>query len=300
MLISDYNLNIPFCGQTFHKMQDVKANVLLPKKQSKFLYCDVIKSLKNQKTKLVKTSNYRFIIKSSLSSTLTKLKAQRLRLNQNLHFNATHRNKKYNIFDNLNPYCWNSYTQKSVPMLKLTLISFTIKDLADSIRILDNYFSNLSNFFIKSCYNNKSINFNLQANSYLATVRYRFAELFLLSEAQSKGVKKPSKGFKKPTGYAQQRVTHCTYIHKSDILQLAQQIARTSVLTSYQKIPQRTKLFTLTRSAFIFKKTREQFGLTKKSYFTSIIIKSKTQQQLLLQFITLLKLPIEIKIQSNY
>jgi ribosomal protein S10 len=293
MLISDYNLNIQFCGQTFHKMQDVKANVLLPKKQSKFLYCDVIKSLKNQKTKLVKTTNYRFIIKSSLSSTLTKLKAQRLRLNQNLHFNATHRNKKYNIFGNLNPYCWNSYTQKSVPMLKLTLISFTIKDLADSIRILDNYFSNLSNFFIKSCYNNQSINSNLQANSYLATVRCRFAELFLLSEAQSKGVKKP-------TGYAQQRATHCTYIHKSDILQLAQQIARTSVLTSYQKIPQRTKLFTLTRSAFIFKKTREQFGLTKKSYFTSIIIKSKTQQQLLLQFITLLKLPIEIKIQSNY
>jgi ribosomal protein S10 len=288
MLISDYNLNTQFCGQTFHKMQDVKANLLLPKKHSKFLYCDVVKSQKNQNTKLVKTSNSRFILKSSL--TLTKLKAQRLSLNQNLHVNK-HRNNKHNIFGNFNPYYWDSYAQKSASMLKLTLISFTIKDLADSISILDNYFSHLSNFFIKLCYNNKSINSNLKSNSYLATVRCRFAELFLL-EAQSKDVKKSTR--------TQQCVMHCTSINKSDVLQLAQQIAHTCVLTSYQKIPQSTKLFTLTRSSFIFKKTREQFGLTKKSYFTSIIIKSKTQQQLLLQLITLLKLPVEIKIQSNY
>lgn len=57
-----------------------------------------------------------------------------------------------------------------------------------------------------------------------------------------------------------------------------------------------TSLFTVIRSPFVYKKTREQFGLNKKTWRIHLSL-SSTQQVRLLQLLTQLKLPAELTIQ---
>lgn len=166
--------------------------------------------------------------------------------------------------------------KKTSKNLKLTFIALSASDLIDGIAKVEKYLTNLSYFFIKSVDLNKyydvhlhylinltHIHTVLEANKYC----YSNTNLYDLNDARR-------------------------------VFYLAEHMANNAVF-GYQKTPQKTKLFTVIRSAFIFKKTREQFGLTRINYFTSINITSIIHQQLLLQIINLLKLPCELKIQIN-
>jgi ribosomal protein S10 len=63
-----------------------------------------------------------------------------------------------------------------------------------------------------------------------------------------------------------------------------------------QKISNSTQLFTVARSPFVFKKTREQFIKQEFSYIIKIKLHSPIQKQLFIQCISLLRLPVELEI----
>lgn len=62
------------------------------------------------------------------------------------------------------------------------------------------------------------------------------------------------------------------------------------------RTPKKTRIFTVTRSPFVFKKTREQFDLNKISHYTTIKCSSNSYKKLLLQYLSTLKLNSELKI----
>lgn len=55
-------------------------------------------------------------------------------------------------------------------------------------------------------------------------------------------------------------------------------------------------LVTVPRSPFVFKKTREQFGISSHTYYTHIKISHKNHTEMLLTGLYMLKLPCEVKI----
>nr|YP_010021569.1 ribosomal protein S10 [Ulva rigida]QOL10410.1 ribosomal protein S10 [Ulva rigida] len=59
------------------------------------------------------------------------------------------------------------------------------------------------------------------------------------------------------------------------------------------------KLLTLTRSPFVFKKTREQFSLQTISSHITITLANAAQKQFLIKNLGLLKLPVELKVISR-
>lgn len=63
-----------------------------------------------------------------------------------------------------------------------------------------------------------------------------------------------------------------------------------------QKISKSTQLFTVTRSPFVFKKTREQFIKQQLSYNIILKFHTKIQKQLFIQWVGLLRLPVELEI----
>jgi ribosomal protein S10 len=69
-----------------------------------------------------------------------------------------------------------------------------------------------------------------------------------------------------------------------------------SMYRQIQKAPQRSQLFTVIRSPFVFKKTREQFSLQKQSYFVIVKLQNPTQKQFLIQCLGSLRLPAELEI----
>lgn len=62
-----------------------------------------------------------------------------------------------------------------------------------------------------------------------------------------------------------------------------------------QKKPNKQTI-TVTRAPFVFKKTREQFGLQKLIYHMAISLASPAQKNSLIQNLRLLKLPVEIRL----
>jgi ribosomal protein S10 len=90
-----------------------------------------------------------------------------------------------------------------------------------------------------------------------------------------------------------QKTNHCNlYLFKSSVFlenngPISKQVQKT--LNSNQ-------LFTVTRSPFVFKKTREQFIKRQLSYNIKIELHSPTQKQLFIQCLTLLRLPVELEI----
>lgn len=64
-----------------------------------------------------------------------------------------------------------------------------------------------------------------------------------------------------------------------------------------QKTFNSRELFTVIRSPFVFKKTREQFIKQQLSYIVSIDLDSPIQKQLLIQYLSLLRLPVEFEIR---
>ena len=71
-------------------------------------------------------------------------------------------------------------------------------------------------------------------------------------------------------------------------------------LSTIRKAPASSRIFTVTRSPFIFKKTREQFALTKNFYYSTIKTTSNMHLQLLLNYLGLMKLPVELKIMITH
>ena len=69
-----------------------------------------------------------------------------------------------------------------------------------------------------------------------------------------------------------------------------------SINKQVQKPPHGTKLFTVIRSPFVFKKTREQFILQKQSYFIIVKLQNPVQKRFLIQCIGSLRLPAELEI----
>jgi hypothetical protein len=63
-----------------------------------------------------------------------------------------------------------------------------------------------------------------------------------------------------------------------------------------QKALNSTQLFTVIRSPFVFKKTREQFIKQLLSYSVIIKLHSPIQKQLFIQYLSLLRLPVELEI----
>lgn len=63
-----------------------------------------------------------------------------------------------------------------------------------------------------------------------------------------------------------------------------------------QKMSKSTQLFTVTRSPFVFKKTREQFTKQQLSYNIILKFHTKIQKQLFIQWVGLLRLPVELEI----
>jgi ribosomal protein S10 len=92
---------------------------------------------------------------------------------------------------------------------------------------------------------------------------------------------------------ALQKINHCNlYFFKSSVFlenngPISKQVQKT--LNSNQ-------LFTVTRSPFVFKKTREQFIKRQLSYNIKIELHSPTQKQLFVQCLSLLRLPVELEI----
>lgn len=70
--------------------------------------------------------------------------------------------------------------------------------------------------------------------------------------------------------------------------------------STIRKAPASSRIFTVTRSPFIFKKTREQFALTKNFYYSTIKTTSNMHLQLLLNYLGLIKLPVEFKIMITH
>lgn len=60
-----------------------------------------------------------------------------------------------------------------------------------------------------------------------------------------------------------------------------------------------TKLLTVIRAPFVFKKTREQFSLQRLSSHIVITLANSAQKQFLIQNLRLLKLPTELKVVSR-
>jgi hypothetical protein len=209
---------------------------------------------------------------------------------------------------NKTPDAYTQYTSDKTPLLhrtllnttrntrlKLTLISYTIDDLIHSTRMIERCFSDLGHQLIQlsttsSMYpvnNHKShIPVRLfKTNS--ASDCFTMANNGLHNTVHDKTLSK-----------LQTNGPLCYGTNGPSIGLFSMGICHLNL--GYQNIPQTTKLFTVTRASFVFKKTREQFGLSKKAYVSSIPITSKIQQQVLLQLLNLLKLPVELKIQVNH
>lgn len=56
--------------------------------------------------------------------------------------------------------------------------------------------------------------------------------------------------------------------------------------------------FTVIRSPFVYKKTREQFGLHKRTYYIRLNF-AKTQKIMFVQWVSQLKMPAELKIHFH-
>jgi hypothetical protein len=110
------------------------------------------------------------------------------------------------------------------------------------------------------------------------------------SEATIKGQKKYQSAFLLST---LQKTNYCNrYLFKSS-----------AFLDNYglidkqmQKTLNSTQLFTVIRSPFVFKKTREQFIKQLLSYSVTIKLHSPIQKQLFIQCLSLLRLPVELEI----
>lgn len=86
-------------------------------------------------------------------------------------------------------------------------------------------------------------------------------------------------------------------LFKQHIIKAAQQH---TFFSTIRKAPASTRIFTVTRSPFIFKKTREQFALAKNFYYSTIKMTSNMHLQLLLYYLGLIKLPVEFKIMITH
>lgn len=170
--------------------------------------------------------------------------------------------------------CINAFKNTNIKSyLKLTLQCVSKKDFIKSIYILEMLFNNMADFFMNTSHQHlPRININKVLNTQ--------------QEAQQ-------------AVEEQAEHTHRMYNYTNLQTYVAMNIANCSVMTNYQKCPSKTSLYTLIRSPFVFKKTREQFGVSKTTYYTSIFITGNTHAKILLTFIKLLKLPVELKIQSS-
>lgn len=63
-----------------------------------------------------------------------------------------------------------------------------------------------------------------------------------------------------------------------------------------QKLSKKAQFFTITKSPFVFKKTREQFIKQQVSYHVTVRFHSPIHKELLIKYLTLLRLPVELDI----
>lgn len=172
------------------------------------------------------------------------------------------------------------HTTKASPMtaagLTLVFSSGAIKDVIKAVQLVNKLLTNLSSWLMTRalcCYGSPS---KFKTNTCVA---------LQLPSSQKLGL-----GFKALV--AQQK-------HARVFSDFAQQFATKNMCKNVQKAPQSTSIFTVIRAAFVFKKTREQFAINNKRYYVTIAIQSKAQQNLLIQCLSLLKLPAEVKIIST-
>jgi hypothetical protein len=91
-----------------------------------------------------------------------------------------------------------------------------------------------------------------------------------------------------------------SYYFDRCFFKLSKQLSSLSAINT--KLVQRRnsrKLFTLIRSPFVFKKTREQFSLQTISSNIAITLANAAQKQFLIKNLRLLKLPVELKVVSR-
>nr|YP_010021470.1 ribosomal protein S10 [Ulva fenestrata]QOL10311.1 ribosomal protein S10 [Ulva fenestrata] len=91
-----------------------------------------------------------------------------------------------------------------------------------------------------------------------------------------------------------------SYSFNRCFFKLSKQLSSLSAINA--KLVQRRnskKLFTLIRSPFVFKKTREQFSLQRISSHIAITLANAAQKQFLIKNLRLLKLPVELKVVSR-
>lgn len=162
-----------------------------------------------------------------------------------------------------NAYCY----KHNKTTLILRYKSYVKKDLIESIRLSHLFVTQLNKFLI--CRVSSSIP---QKNESCEKV------LNCLSLNQSQ---------KYQTRYYNSRV----------FVDLAAALAKTLCNSSHQKIKQTTSRFTVIRSPFVFKKTREQFGL-KKHVCEIVLNLNQNEQEFLLPLLSQLRLPGELQLIS--
>lgn len=83
--------------------------------------------------------------------------------------------------------------------------------------------------------------------------------------------------------------------YEKSLLIFAQQISVSSNIKKFSQPKKTTKVFTVIRAPFVFKKSREQFGQAKTTIATNFTLQSNEQHRLLLQLLSVLKVPAELK-----
>ena len=164
----------------------------------------------------------------------------------------------------LYPKLYNHYSN-----LKLVLNSTVIKDIINSINLIECYLNNLS------CFLTHKVEFKFNALNAIRGHWSIYKTYYPLKNSLKQS-------------YDQMHF-------KQLFIKISQQLNTTIFSGTIQKLPQSTKVFTVTRAPFVFKKTSEQFGYTKRSYHLRVKIRSKIHLQLLFQLLGLLKLPSELK-----
>lgn len=200
-----------------------------------------------------------------------------------------------------------------MPSITLTFSSVVIKDIIKAYQLVTKMLTNLSSWLNSRCI--KSINLSKQQfqkyqkpnKPLLEPMLLPFSTLYTSAEG-ARSYKELKKAAKEKQNIRKQHLNivlnKYTLITKQKQNQVfscfAKQVVTKNQFKNVQKAVQSTHLFTVIRAAFVFKKTREQFTLNKKQYTLTIAIQNKAMQNLLLQCLSSLKLPAEVKITCFY
>lgn len=177
----------------------------------------------------------------------------------------------------------NMLKAKNAGYVRLTLSGYTMDDITQSKKIIENYLVALGDFLLQLTFSKPP--YLASYDTSLKVLTYELCRSPGFNDQLYRPLlAKAAKNIKSQRGsniWAQRMV----YITSAPL---------------FGRLPTKNRLFTTLRSPFVFKKTREQFQCTKFTYTSVLDFKCQSEQQQLIILLKLLKLPSELKIQTQF